>query len=73
MLKTISLKKNSEGEDIMDWTGRKQYVDSTEAIAKAMPVLLKQLEEGFGITDGKKSDVELGSKPIDKFHQDKKN
>lgn len=54
----------------MDWAARKQYVDGTEKIMKNMPLLISQLEEGFGITEEKEK--EKGTKMIDKFHTEKR-
>jgi hypothetical protein len=70
---TRKVGKGEDAEEIteIDWTGRKQYVDSATTISKNLPELLKQVEEGFGITE-KKSDDGQGVKSIDKFHQNNK-
>jgi len=64
-------KRDKEGNEIveMDWTGRKQYIDSTAKMSDAMPSLLAQIESGFGIEEKEK---ETGKKMIDKFHQEKR-
>jgi len=64
---------DKDGNKLTDWTARKQYVDSTKDITRELPTILKQLEEGFGINEAKKTEQVLGAKPIDKFHQEKKN
>lgn len=71
VIRTIG--KGDDKEEIaeVDWTAKKQYVDSATKIAESLPSLLKQLEEGFGITD-KKTDENTGAKSIDKFHQNNK-
>ena len=63
---------DKEGHELTDWTARKQYVDSTKDITRELPTILKQLEEGFGITETKKTEQVMGTKPIDKFHSDNK-
>jgi hypothetical protein len=65
--------KGEDAEEVteMDWTGRKQYVDSVTTISKTLPDLLKQVEEGFGISD-KKADEISGVRSIDRYHQNKK-
>lgn len=62
-------KKDKEGNETIevDWTGRKQYIDSTAKISDSLPSLLAQLESGFGIKE-----QEQGKKMIDKFHQEKR-
>lgn len=68
---TDFLIKDKDGVVIgTDWTGRKQYIDSTAKMSEILPSLIKQLEEGFGIEDIKKEDSK--SKAIDRFHQLKK-
>lgn len=64
---------DKDGSEKPDWTARKQYVDSTKDIYKELEPLVKKLEEGFGINEVKKTDQVMGTKPIDKFHQEKKN
>ena len=66
-------KKIGKGEDAeeieeMDWTGRKQYVDSTATIRKELPGLLKDIEEGFGISENKKDEIKNGTKPLGLYH-----
>jgi hypothetical protein len=60
-----------DGSELIDFTARKQYIDSTRAISEALPAMLKQVEEGFGITESKKAEDMMGTKTIDKFHQSK--
>lgn len=57
----------------VDWTSKKQYIDSCRNIAEAMPALITKLEEGFGIevTDDK-GDAPKGSKAIDRYLSQKK-
>lgn len=64
-------KRDKEGNETVevDWTGRKQYIDSTAKISDSLPSLLAQLESGFGI---KEKEQEQGKKMIDKFHQEKR-
>jgi len=40
-------------------------------MSETLPSLIKQIEEGFGITESKKAEEKLGSKSIDKYHQNK--
>lgn len=61
--------ENKDGVIQPDWTAKKQYIDSCTKIAEALPGLIKQIEEGFGIEENKKSG-ESTMKAIDKFHQD---
>lgn len=64
-------KRDKEGNEIIetDWTGRKQYIDSTAKMSDSMPGLIAQIESGFGIEEKEK---EQGKKIIDKFHQEKR-
>jgi hypothetical protein len=62
---------DKEGNMQTDYTARSQYVSSTKTISEAFPMLIKQLEEGFGITENKKGE-EISTKAIDKYHQQKK-
>lgn len=71
VIKTIGKGEDREEIKEIDWTAKKQYVDSAVKIAESLPALLKQIEEGFGITD-KKSDEGSGTKSIDKYHQNNK-
>lgn len=53
----------------IDWTGRKSYIDGAAKISEQLPALIKQVEEGFGITiKGGESEVSA----IDEFHDSKK-
>lgn len=58
----------------IDWTGRKQYVDSMAKISETLPTLIKQIEEGFGMTDHKKNNHEegVGTRAIERYHKSKK-
>jgi hypothetical protein len=62
---------DKEGTPVgIDWTGRKQYIDSCEKIAETLPKLIRQIEEGFGSSDERKSVAEQrGTKSIDRFHR----
>jgi len=62
---------DKEGNVQTDYTARSQYVQSTKTIAEAFPMLIKQVEEGFGVTENKKGE-ETVVKAIDKYHQQKK-
>jgi hypothetical protein len=61
---------DKDGNEAVDWTARKQYVDATKTISESLPSVIKQLEEGFGYQEIKKT--EQGMKAIDKYHQEKK-
>lgn len=50
----------------IDWSGRKQFVDTVAKIVDTMPTLISQMEQGFGIVDTKGQDS--SEKLIDKFH-----
>jgi hypothetical protein len=74
-LVTKKIGKGDSAEEIteMDWTGRKSYVDSASKIIAELPLMIKQLEEGFGITQSKKGKEEqLGKRAIDRYHQQSK-
>lgn len=51
----------------IDWSGRKQYVDSVAKISETLPLLIAQMEHGFGIVDSKSDPASKRS--IDKFHE----
>lgn len=55
----------------IDWTGRKQYIDSVEKISSTLPQLLKQLEEGFGIEEADIKEVSE-EKAINRFLKSRK-
>lgn len=59
-------------QEIKEWDfgAMKQYTDTCAKISETMPTLLRQYEEGFGITEGKKGESRQSS-AIDKFHQNK--
>jgi len=61
--------KNKDGDDEVDWSAKKQYIDIVTTASKTLPDILRQLEDGFGIVEKK---TESGIKPIDKYHQKKK-
>lgn len=62
---------DKEGNELIDWTARNQYISSVKTSTEILPNLIKQVEEGFGIEKTKKE--ESGTRAIDKFHNDKKN
>lgn len=62
---------NEEGRKVIDWSGRKQFVDSVAKIADTLPVLVAQMEQGFGVVDSKTGKEVAGEKPIDKYHSSK--
>lgn len=62
---------DKEGNELTDWTARKQHFDTMKSNSEQLPSLLKLMEEGFGIEKTKKE--ESGTRAIDKFHNDKKN
>lgn len=56
-----------------DWSKKKAYIDACTNVSDALPKLLKQLEEGFGITvKDDKNTYGSGVKAIDRFHQNNK-
>jgi len=62
---------DKDGNELIDWTARNQYISSVKTATEVLPNLIKQVEDGFGIEKTKKE--ESGTRPIDKFHNDKKN
>jgi len=62
---------DKDGNELIDWTARNQYISSVKTSVEVLPNLIKQVEEGFGIEKTKKE--ESGTRAIDKFHNDKKN
>jgi hypothetical protein len=62
---------DKDGNELIDWTARNQYISSVKTSTEILPNLIKQVEEGFGIEKTKKE--ESGTRAIDKFHNDKKN
>lgn len=63
---------NSKGEEVtkIDWSGRKQFIDSVAKTADTLPILIKQMEEGFGLSDAKGKEIGA-EKSIDKYHSNK--
>lgn len=61
---------DKEGNPLIDFTARKQYIDGAKTASELLPSLIKQVEEGFGIEKTKKE--ESGTKLIDKYHNNKK-
>ena len=57
---------DKDGNKEINWTGRNSYVTSAKNISETLPSLIKQVEEGFGVTDIKEGEV--GSKAISRFH-----
>lgn len=56
-----------------DFDARKKYVDTCKTINENLPEMLKTLESGgFGINDKKSDKRDPGSKPIDRFHSNKR-
>ena len=56
----------------MDSDEKQKYTSTTVKINEALPQLLKNLEEGFGITEKqKKEEGGPGTKTIDRFHQNR--
>jgi hypothetical protein len=62
---------DEEGNTIVkiDWSGRKQFVDTVAKIVDTMPTLISQMEQGFGMVDSKGNDTY--EKLIDKYHSRK--
>ena len=60
---------DKEGNTTPDMTAKKQYIDYCTKISEALPGLIKQIEEGFGVENAKE-DKKSGKKAIDKFHSD---
>lgn len=58
-----------DGTRTIDWGGRKQFIDSVAKMADTLPVLIAQMEQGFGIVDVKGADS--SEKLIDKYHSRK--
>lgn len=54
----------------IDWAGRKQFIDSVAKTADTLPLLIDQMEQGFGLVDTKGKEVG-GEKAIDKYHNNK--
>lgn len=68
---TRTIGKGEDKEEIteVNWTAKKQYVDSAEKIIEMLPSMVKKIEEGFGMTEKqKKEEGTVGSKPIDRYH-----
>lgn len=69
--------KDAEGNKFQkpeaDFDARKKYVDTCKVINETLPEMLKRLESGgFGINDKKSEKRDPGSKPIDRFHTNKR-
>lgn len=59
--------KDKEGNVTgIDWSAKKAYAELATKVSDNLPVLIRQLEEGFGVT--KKNDKESGVSAIDNFH-----
>lgn len=73
-LKTTTVGKGEDKQVVTetDWTAKNQYTNITSTISKALPDLVKQIEEGFGIQEHGKAEETMGNKSIDKYHQQKK-
>jgi len=61
--------KDDEGKSTgeIDFTARNNYVNSAKTIIQALPDLVSQVEQGFGVKD-KGKEIE-GEKAIDRFHK----
>lgn len=60
---------DEDGKEVgkkINWTGRNSYVTSAKNIAEALPDLIKQVEEGFGVIETREG--ESGIKAISRFH-----
>ena len=57
---------DDDGNKVINWTGRNSYINSASKISETLPQLIKQVEEGFGVTESKGS--ESGTKAIHRFH-----
>lgn len=68
----FKVKNKDSGEIEINWVAKRQLVDMIAKTSEIMPVLIKQLEEGYGIVETKKKSEETGVKPIDEWHQNKK-
>lgn len=62
---------DKEGNELIDWTARNQYMSSVKTATEILPNLLKLMEEGFGIEKSRKE--ENGTRAIEKYHNEKKN
>lgn len=62
---------DEKGQIQVNWTGRKQYFDMVHKMTETLPILLKQIEEGFGI-DTIKPGHEKADNAISKYHRHKK-
>lgn len=63
---------DNEGNVSINFTARKQYVDSAAKIREELPMLIKQIEEGYGVSEKNKGDEQkFGAKAIDKFHKER--
>jgi hypothetical protein len=53
---------------VVDWQSKNSYVSLCAKISDQLPLLIKQVEEGFGVVD-EKGKESSGTKAIDRFHQ----
>lgn len=67
-------KFDSEGSYVgIDWTAKKQYMDTMKMIAGELPGLVNQLEESFGIDIEENNEaVVRGTKAIDRYVRNKR-
>lgn len=65
--KTTDAKGNVE----INWTGRNNYVTSAAKISEALPQLIEQVEQGFGVSSDKVGN-ETTTKAIQRFHASNK-
>jgi hypothetical protein len=61
-------KFDNEGNEIkgVDWSARNQYANFCRTSSEIIPTLIKQLEQGFGVTEKERKP---GEKAIDKYHK----
>lgn len=63
---TVEIGDDGKESKTINWAGRNSYINSTAKISETLPQLIRQLEEGFGITESKGE--EGGTKAIHRFH-----
>lgn len=60
---------DADGHQKINFTARKQYVETVAKISETLPELIKQMEHNFGV---EKKEDKSASKLIDKYHERKK-
>lgn len=63
---------DKDGNLLVDHSGKKSFVDMVHRMTETIPTLLKQMEQGYGVSDNRKKEEFFGVKPIDLYHQQKK-